>query len=113
MRRITTRQFATACLLAAQAATFDQTPALAAKNRGAPGSSDRADWCRSKLGECRSAADQTCNFTYGGNAAQLEACLDERRNSCEHSYGSSSNCTTAIRPATQIFKNGTLKLQKN
>jgi hypothetical protein len=98
--------FSAGALLAASAAH-------AVPNNGG-GSGDRSAECSRKLGDCLAAADETCHFSYGGNAQQLQACLDERRGACEHSYGSNSGCASAAaRSGVDKFRNGTLKPKKN
>ena len=87
-------------------------PAEAAKARGAAGSSQRAEYCAEKFGDCLSAADETCNFTFGGNTQQLGACLDERRGTCNRNYGSGSKCQSAARTGGAVIQPGANAVKK-
>jgi hypothetical protein len=82
----------------------------AASNRGTAGSAERTNWCRDKLSECNSAAEETCTFNHPPGGAR-DACIDTRSGQCSSSYGSGSNCTTAARTGGAIGAGSTLKLK--
>lgn len=101
-----------AMLAVCAVAPLGVSSADAAKARGTAGSSQRAEYCAEQLGNCLSAADETCNFNFGGNAQQLGACLDERRGSCNRSYGSGSKCQSAARTGGVVVQPGANAVKK-
>jgi len=67
--------------------------AHAAPLKGNPGSTDRIDWCDSKLAKCIKEANIDCEEQYLGTT-QISLCKASEVTVCKNTYGSTSDCMT-------------------
>lgn len=65
-----------------------------AAKRGTSGSTERAEWCKAKLEQCKKNGEANCKIWHPQDNTSYMICTTDEYLACKNAYGSTSDCQT-------------------